>query len=404
MRILAFACAFAPGIGSESGSGWVWARLLASLGETWIITSASPPRAETIEAKLRDLVEGRRIHVVYADIPKWAQRIVGESEFMERVSYFLWQIAALRVARRLQKKRPFDLVWHLTWANVWIGSLACFVGPRLVLGPVGGGVSPPWRLVPTLGWRGAAFEISRAIGRGVARHFNVIAHVTWNRARLILVQNPETRDWLPKKHHSKTVVFPNAVLEESVEPRTTMRSGRTTALFVGRLLPLKGVSLALEAIALLPEWKLLICGAGPDEERLRHVARKLGIEARVEFLGWQQRDDVLRLMRDSADVFLFPSLHDEGSWVVAEALAQGLPVVCLDRGGPAVLAGGGVRTSTPAVTVRRLAEAVRSASSRPVAAPPRTDLESSRRRLAALLREAGLLPDATPDRDDPKSP
>ncbi len=134
MRILAFACAFAPGIGSESGSGWVWARLLASLGETWIITSANPPRAETIEAKLRDLVEGQRIHVVYADIPLWAQRIVGKTEFMERMSYFLWQIAALRAARRLQKQRPFDLVWHLTWANVWIGSLACFVGPRLVFG------------------------------------------------------------------------------------------------------------------------------------------------------------------------------------------------------------------------------------------------------------------------------
>jgi glycosyltransferase involved in cell wall biosynthesis len=43
-------------------------------------------------------------------------------------------------------------------------------------------------------------------------------------------------------------------------------------------------------------------------------------------------------MREEADVLLFPSLHDEASWVVVEALSQGLPVLCLDHGGPPVVA------------------------------------------------------------------
>ena len=38
IRILAFAYACEPARGSEPGAGWAWARMLARLGETWVIT------------------------------------------------------------------------------------------------------------------------------------------------------------------------------------------------------------------------------------------------------------------------------------------------------------------------------------------------------------------------------
>ncbi len=366
--------------------------MLAGLGEAWVITSPYPSRNEMLETRIKEVPEGSRIHIVYADIPRWLRRLLGEPREarLERLEYVLWQMAALGAARKLQQQDRFDLVWHLTWANVWIGSLACLLGSPFVLGPVGGGVNPPWRLVPALGVRGATYEVIRAIARRLARYLNPLGRITWSRARLILVQNPETLEWLPKVHHSKTFVFPNVVLEEPAQPRRP-RNGAPTALFVGRLLPLKGVSFAIEAISLLPDWHLTICGAGPDERRLERAARRFGVGQRVHFLGWRPREEALRLMREEADVFLFPSLHDEGSWVVAEAVACGLPVVCLARGGPAVLAGDGVPATTPRETVRRLAEAVRTVGKRPVPAPPRTDLESSRARLADLLRRAGLL-------------
>jgi glycosyltransferase involved in cell wall biosynthesis len=40
-----------------------------------------------------------------------------------------------------------------------------------------------------------------------------------------------------------------------------------------------------------------------------------------------------------ADAMLFPSLHDSAPWAVGEANAIGTPVVCLDLGGPPILAG-----------------------------------------------------------------
>ena len=104
-------------------------------------------------------------------------------------------------------------------------------------------------------------------------------------------------------------------------------------------MPLKGGHLAVRAIAGLPDWRLVVCGDGPDEAKLRAEAAALGIADRVEFRGWRQRDEVLRAMADEADVLLFPSLHDEAGLAVAEAAAIGLPIVCLDRGGPPVIAG-----------------------------------------------------------------
>jgi glycosyltransferase involved in cell wall biosynthesis len=57
---------------------------------------------------------------------------------------------------------------------------------------------------------------------------------------------------------------------------------------------------------------------------------------RVNWIKWLPRDQLLSVYRDH-EVLLFPSLHDSGGWVVLEALANGVPVVCLGIGGPAAL-------------------------------------------------------------------
>lgn len=337
MRILAFAYACAPGEGSEPGAGWVWSRMLASVGDTWVITRAN--NASAIEAELPLVPEAGRLHFVYVDLPKWA-RFWKRGQRGVRLYYLLWQILAVRRARRLQRELRFDLAWHLTLANAWLGSLAPLTGLPFVYGPVGGGVRVPWRLAPALGVRGMAYELMRTGARATGRYVNPAARLAWRRADLILVQSSETARWLPRAYRERTAIFPNLALEDpnGVKPRPNAGGRPPTALFAGRLLPWKGVSLAIRAVALLPDWRLLVAGDGVDERRLRSLARRLGVGSRVEFVGWISRDCLHRLMREDADVFLYPSLHDDSGWVVGEALSCGLPVVCLDRGGPPELA------------------------------------------------------------------
>ena len=255
--------------------------------------------------------------------------------------YLPWQIAALKEARRLRRSMRFDVVWHLTWANAWYGTLAALAGRPFVYGPVGGCVGTVWRLLPQLGWSGATYEIARTLVHRVARYANPLARLSWRHADLILAQNAETRDWFPRKHRAKTRVFHNAVIrEELIGIPGAPVSGAPSAIYAGRLEPFKGVFLCLHALTHLPGWRLVICGAGNDESRMRLLARRLGVEEQVDWLGWLPQSEVLVRMRE-ADVFVFPSLHEEAGVAVAEARAAGLPIVCLARGGPPILAGPG---------------------------------------------------------------
>jgi glycosyltransferase involved in cell wall biosynthesis len=358
-KYLAFAYACEPAEGSEPGAGWMWARMLAQSAETWVLTRAN--NRKQIESSLRSTPERDKIHFVYVDLPAWLR-------FWKRGTrgvlpyYMLWQFAALKAARRLHQTVSFDVVWHLTFANAWLGSAAWLVGPPFVFGPVGGGVGTPWNLVPSLGLRSVLSELVREIARASGRYLNPLARMAWRRARLILVQNQETARWLPAPDRHKARVFPNVVLSDLLASNRSPGSRPTTAMFAGRLIGWKGVALAIRAISQLPAWRLLVCGKGPDEGRLRRLVSDLDLEDRVTFTGWLPRSEVLRLMREEAGVFLFPSLHDEAGWVVVEALMAELPTVCLDRGGPPLLINRhGIAVSaagSPSAVVARLARAL----------------------------------------------
>jgi glycosyltransferase involved in cell wall biosynthesis len=79
--------------------------------------------------------------------------------------------------------------------------------------------------------------------------------------------------------------------------------------------------------------RFTVVGDGPERTRLEQLARSLGIENTVFFCGWLSHTEVLKHLR-SADVFVFPSVRDNGAGVVFEALATGAVPVVVDFGGP----------------------------------------------------------------------
>jgi glycosyltransferase involved in cell wall biosynthesis len=323
------------------------------------------------------------------DLPAWARFWKRGSRGL-RPYYILWQFAALKEARRLHRRIRFDVAWHLTLANVWLGTLAPIAGPnRCVFGPVGGGVRVPPRLWRALGKKGALYELARAASRNSMRLLNPLARVGWSRSQLILVNNPDTQQLLPARHRRKAAILPHAVLEKVPEVERQPRDGAgPIAFYAGGIIPRKGLELAIRTIAQLPQWRLRICGRGWDEPRLRRVARELDVEDRIEFLGWVPREKVSSLMGE-CDVFLFPSLHDDAPFAVMEALGAGLPVACLDVGGPAHLGGTPVHANGLSDTVTALARLLpKLVGTRP---PSPADLQSRLGELRVLLERHRLL-------------
>ena len=156
--------------------------------------------------------------------------------------------------------------------------------------------------------------------------------------------------------------FPNidhnlAVLGNGVEVPETTADG-TGVLFVGRLAPMKGVSVLIRAMAKL-DASLTIVGDGSERDRLESLATEVGTDA--TFVGRVPPEDVDDYYR-AADVFCLPSTGDEGlPNAVLEAMSWGLPCVTTDSGGLPSLVGEGDRgfvvpKNEPAILRERLAE------------------------------------------------
>ena len=103
-------------------------------------------------------------------------------------------------------------------------------------------------------------------------------------------------------------------------------------LTVGNLVELKGVDIAIEALARLPHNTLLIAGTGPEEPRLRRLVERLGVIARVRFLGAVPQVELCNYY-NAADALVLASSREGMPNVVLEAMACGTPVVATAVGG-----------------------------------------------------------------------
>lgn len=340
MRILASAYACEPGAGSELGKGWNLASEMARQGhEVTILTCGSHHRS-TIEKYLEKQGVPDRLSFAWHDVPAWPGPGY-ENAHRIRQHYYMWQMTARRVAARLHAENNYDVIHHLTWTVLRWPSFLGGLGPRFIYGPVGGGQGTPWRLRQGFPNRGLRFEIKRDL-LNICSRFDPMALRCLALADVILVTDEATRRHVPLWWRNKAFVVPDVYAPPTPVTYVTASTAAVrgpSILFAGRLEYWKGVQLALGAIARLrdrfPGLSLTIAGVGPDDEYLRAVALKLRIADMVRFVGRVPHAEMHQLYA-AHDIFLFPSLHDSAAQVIGEAMAHGLPVVCLDLGGSAV--------------------------------------------------------------------
>jgi glycosyltransferase involved in cell wall biosynthesis len=281
-----------------------------------------------------------RMHLVAVPTPNQVS-YRGEFARGERMRYVAWQQFLRRTARAMHADIGFDIAHHMTWGSDWMPSgLTGLRGVPFIWGPVGGTSPIPVRFWRELGGRELAVEIARGVICGSGRL--VFGDRLARRAARVLVANPDVarrfRDSAPR-------VEPHIALHldelppPPTEPADT--SGRNRrAVYAGRLLAWKGVQLAVAALA-RPEahdWTLDVYGRGPYEAAVREAIERFGVADRVALRGARPRKEVIEALA-TCDALLFPSMHDSAGWIVAEALALGRPVVCLDVGGPAMQVG-----------------------------------------------------------------
>ena len=364
LRLLLSVFACEPDRGSEPAVGWNQVRQAATFHEVWAITRTIHKLA--IE-KASDTFPMRSVHWIYFELPKWLG--FWQKGFRGlRLYYYLWQLGARGLARRLHERVHFDLAHHVTIVSYWRPSFLAFLPIPFVWGPVGGGESAPRRFRASLSRRGRAFELLRDLRRWLGEHDPLVRR-TAKTSKVALATSFETLLRLNRLRCPSTAVMSQVSLpEEEITGLGSLPARceeRFRLMSSGSLLHLKGFHLGVMAFARLlerfPESEYWIVGDGPERRNLASLAAKLGVNQRVLFWGRVPRRDALERLAD-CDVLIHPSLHDSGGWVCAEAMAAGRPVICLDLGGPGVQVtektGIKIRAVTPEQTVADLAAAM----------------------------------------------
>ncbi len=237
-------------------------------------------------------------------------------------------LAGMRAAWRLARHRQFDIV-HVHWpvphalfgwaarrggrgmprlVTLWYGIELRWVESRL-----------PW-LKQFLKWALRTSDQVVAISSYTAREIAELVHVA-----------------------VRVIPYGLGFTESLLGTRDTGLGNRDSfqILYVGNLIPRKGVRYLIDALKRLPPTipaKLLILGEGTDRPKLEAQVRELGLNGRVSMPGRVPDPDLHRALRE-ADVFVLPSIVDkrgdtEGLGVVLlEAMSYRVPVIGSAIGG-----------------------------------------------------------------------
>lgn len=198
---------------------------------------------------------------------------------------------------------------------------------------------------PDRRWMHLSADLLEAIWKLLARRYAVV------------VVGPE----LERKYRAKGARSVHATtvslvsqhdLAQAADAAARDYDGDLTLLSVGRLDAEKNSLLLADVMAGLAagarSWRLLVCGDGPLQEPLRRRIAELGLQERVELLGYVSLDGGLLELYRSSSVFLHVSLTEGFPQVLVEAFASALPVVATAVGGVPAAAEGAAILIEPA--------------------------------------------------------
>ena len=335
MKLLMSTYACLPNRGSDHGVGWNWVTEAHRLGhEIWALVS--PAHRDLIATACRANPDLAGINWIFPEVRGWPLN-QGTEPRWERTYNLLWQGVALRHALRLHHRVRFDVVHHVTWGGIRAPTFLGALKIPLIIGPIGGGETSPASLRDELGFRGKLLEQIRDIS-GATITVNPIIRPGLNSAALVFAYTKDTRNLFTGTLRDKTVVFtPLSIPELPVIRERRSWDGPPRFLCACRLLYWKGVHIAISAFAEIvrkfPAAHFTIVGDGPERPRLEADARRHNLQHQVTFIPQIPQRELFALYQNH-DFLLFPSLHDSGGFVVLEALSYGMPVICLDLGGP----------------------------------------------------------------------
>jgi glycosyltransferase involved in cell wall biosynthesis len=300
---------------------WSIASALVRAGCEVVVVCPQGRADERALFELRDGVQIHRYPLVAAE--------GGVGGYLREYGSALWQ--TWRLVRRLTRERPFDVVHACNPPDFLLFAAwpARRAGARLVF--------DHHDLTPEL-FR-TRFQGSH---RWLHRLTLALERACFAAADVVLATNESYREVARTRGHKRPEeVFvvrngPDLRRFRPLAPDPALKRGRPLLIgYVGMMAPQDGVDHALRALALLAErrddWYAVFAGDGDARPQLSRLSSELGLQDRVEFVGWLDDEQIARLVC-SCDVCLAPEprspLNDLSTMIkIAEYMAMSRPIV-----------------------------------------------------------------------------
>lgn len=364
IRVLLSAYACEPGKGSEPGVGWNVARELSSKVSLCVITRAN--NRKLIEASHEEWID--RVRWIYWDPPTWLTFWKKGGRGVQ-LFYIIWQYGVKAVAREALSRQEFDIIHHLTFGKYWIPSRLAGLSRPFVFGPVGGGERSPDGLEERLSPRGRLAETAKRLATQTVGYLPGTKYL-FRSAAWTFAATSQTQQALQALGVTRLSILPQSGIRPSDFPKfAPLPPGRyqddLVVITAARLIHWKAIDLAIEAVAEASKTipvRLIVLQDGPELAALKELARKLGVGDKVDFKGKLKRLEDVHQEISKADVLMHPALHEAFGQACLESLALGVPVICLNWGGPGLIVdsqtGFAVEPASRDLTIKRLAGAL----------------------------------------------
>ena len=241
------------------------------------------------------------------------------------VSMFAYMVTGTKVGKRLLQKESFDVInTHFVLPTGPVGdALARGSGIPHVLSIHGGDLYDPSKFTSPhrhLFLRMWVRRLLRRANHVVGRSNNTLQNLRRYYSRQIATRVP--------------LGIQRPKLEKVSRSQFGFADDEVILVTVGRLVARKAVD---QLISLIERFqglaiRLLVLGSGPEEHKLRELAKAKHVEKQIEFMGQVGESEKFRLLQIS-DLYVSTSQHEGFGLVFLEAMACGLPIVCYDFGG-----------------------------------------------------------------------
>ena len=186
-------------------------------------------------------------------------------------------------------------------------------------------------------------DMPKIIQPALSHMWNLYLSWTYGKAESLIYPSEMARSLLDKlsKKNQLSHVISNGINTKEFKPtsigdfyqRFDIPENTTKLLFVGRLFPEKSIDTIIKAIPHIiknnPNTHIMIVGGGHMKSKLEKLAKDIGVNKFVSFLGLVSEEDKI-LAYNASDIFVLPSLAELEGMVVLEAMACGKPIIIAD--------------------------------------------------------------------------